>query len=181
MKRFAIATERLLLRKIGEEDLDSLLELDSDPLVMRYINGGVVSTRRDVEVYLPRMLAWAGDDPVGFYAAIFEGQWVGWFHLRPSIADEAALELGYRLKRTAWGRGIASEGALALAGLAADELRPPWVDGCAMPENLASIAVLKKCGLRWVDNRVHPRAPIEVAFYRAAVDEVVRGQWRRAS
>lgn len=180
MRRFAIATERLLLRKVGEEDVDALLELDSDPLVMRYINGGVVSTRRDVEIYLPRMLAWAGDDPVGFYAAILEGEWVGWFHLRPSIADEAALELGYRLKRAVWGRGIASEGALALAGLATDELRPPWVDGCAMPENLASIAVLKKCGLRWVDNRVHPRAPIEVAFYRAAVDEVVRGEWRRA-
>jgi RimJ/RimL family protein N-acetyltransferase len=181
MTRFAIATERLLLRKIGEEDFEALLELDSDPEVMRYINGGVVSSRRDVEVYMPRMLAWAGDDPVGFYAAIFDREWVGWFHLRPSIADEAALELGYRLKRSAWGRGLATEGARGLAGLAVDELRPPWVDGCAMPENVASIAVLKKCGLRYVDDRMHPRAPIEVAFYRAGLDEVVRGAWRRRS
>lgn len=181
MTWFAIATERLLLRKIGEEDFDDLLALDSDPAVMRYINGGKPSTRADVETYMPRILAWAGDDPVGFYAGICEGEWVGWFHLRPSIADEAALELGYRLKRAAWGRGTATEGARALAGLAVDELRPPWVDGCAMGENVASIAVLKKCGLRYVDNRMHPRAPIEVEFYRAGLSEVVRGAWRRVS
>lgn len=181
MSRFAITTERLLLRKLGEQDSDALVELDSDPLVMRYINGGVPSSRRDVEIYLPRMLAWAEDDPVGFYAAIYKGEWVGWFHLRPSIADEQALELGYRLKCSAWGRGLATEGSRALAGLAVDELRPPWLDGCAMPTNLASIAVLQKCGLQYVDNRIHPRSPIEVAFYRAGLDAVVRGSWRRAS
>lgn len=38
--KFAIATEHLVLRKLGEEDLDALVELDSDPEVMRYINDG---------------------------------------------------------------------------------------------------------------------------------------------
>jgi RimJ/RimL family protein N-acetyltransferase len=173
--RFAIETERLVLRKLGEEDLDALVELDSDPEVMRYINDGVPNPRElYVESLLPRMLAWAQDDPVGFYAAIHAGSWVGWFHLRPSIADERALELGYRLRRSAWGRGLATEGSRALAGLAVDELRPPWIDGCARPDNLASIAVLQKCGLQYVDNRVHPRAPVEVAFYRAGLNQIIR-------
>jgi RimJ/RimL family protein N-acetyltransferase len=180
--RFAIATERLVLRKLGEEDLDAMVELDSDPEVMRYINDGVPNSRElYVESLLPRMLAWAGDDPVGFYAAIHEGRWVGWFHLRPSIADESALEIGYRLSRPAWGRGIATEGSRALASLAVDELRPPWIDGCVRPDNLASIAVLRKCGLQYVDNRMHPRSPVEVAFYRTGLDGIVRGAWRRSS
>ena len=180
--RFAIATERLLLRKLGEDDLDALVELDSDPEVMRYISDGAPNSRElYVGTILPRMLAWSKDDPVGFYAAIYEREWVGWFHLRPSIADERALELGYRLRKPAWGLGIATEGSRALASFAVDELQPPWIDGCARPDNLASIAVLCKCGLRYVDNRMHPRIPIEVAFYRASLDAIVRGPWRRGS
>jgi RimJ/RimL family protein N-acetyltransferase len=181
MMPFQLATDRLLLRKLVAEDLDALVELDSDPEVMRYLTDGKPTPRElYVETMLPRMLAWAADHPVGFYAAIHEGEWIGWFHLRPSIADEAALELGYRLKRSAWGHGIATEGSRALASFAVDELRPPWIDGCARPDNLASIAVLQKCGLTYVDNRMHPRAPIEVAFYRAAPEAIVRGVWRRA-
>jgi RimJ/RimL family protein N-acetyltransferase len=183
-RMFALATKRLLLRKLGEADLDALVELDSDPEVMRYINGGKPNSRElYLESLLPRMLAWSEDDPVGFYAAIFEGAWVGWFHLRPSIADEAALELGYRLRRTAWGKGLATEGSRVLASFAVDELRPPWIDGCAHPDNHASIAVLRKCGLSYVDMRMHPRAPIEVAFYRASPDGIVRSvvEWRRCA
>lgn len=177
---FTLASDRLRLRKLGPDDLDALVELDGDPEVMRYINDGVPNSREVyVEELLPRMLAWAEDDPVGFYAAIYQGRWIGWFHLRPSIADESALELGYRLRREVWGLGLATEGARALASFAVDELRPPWIDGCARPDNLASIAVLRKCGLEYVDHRMHPRAPVEVAFYRAAPETIVRGAWRR--
>jgi RimJ/RimL family protein N-acetyltransferase len=110
---------------------------------------------------------------------MWEGRWIGWFHLRPSIGGDDALELGFRLHRIAWGRGLATEGARALAAVAADELRVSWVDGCARPDNRASIAVLEKCGLSYVDTRRHPRAPIEVAFYRAAPEAVVRGEFHR--
>ena len=40
------------------------------------------------------------------------GAFLGWFSLRP--VDEGVAELGYRLRREAWGRGFASEGAAAL-------------------------------------------------------------------
>jgi RimJ/RimL family protein N-acetyltransferase len=128
------------------------------------------------------MLEWSIDDPIGFYVAYERAEpgasepWLGWFHLKPSIDPaEGALELGYRLRRAAWGRGLATEGARALAALAVDELDVRWLDGCAMPDNLASIAVLKKCGLSYVDRRLHPRVSIEVAFYRAAPGAIVRG------
>jgi RimJ/RimL family protein N-acetyltransferase len=172
---FELRTHRLLLRKLVDEDLDDLVALDADPEVMRYISDGEPTPRGEYAAnLLPRMLAWPADDPVGFYAALCEGDWIGWFHLRPSIAGGDALELGYRLQRAAWGLGLATEGARGLASLAADELRAPWIDGCARPDNQASIAVLRKCGLRYIDTRLHPRAPMEVAFYRAAPEEVVR-------
>jgi RimJ/RimL family protein N-acetyltransferase len=179
---FALQTGRLLLRKLVAGDLDDLVALDAAPAVMRHINDGVPTPRADyVEKLLPRMLAWPGDGPVGFYAALWEDRWIGWFHLRPSIGGDDALELGFRLHREAWGHGLATEGARTLAALAVDELRVPWVDGCARPDNRASIAVLEKCGLSYVDTRLHPRTPIEVAFYRAAPDAVVRGEFHLAA
>lgn len=179
---FALQTDRLLLRKLVAADLDELVALDADPAVMRYISDGRPTPRAEyASELLPRMLAWPADDPVGFYAAIHDGAWVGWFHLRPSIAGDDALELGFRLCRAAWGRGLATEGARGLAGFAADQLKSPWIDGCARPDNLASISVLRKCGLSYVDTRMHPRAPIEVAFYRAAPAAVVRGAIARST
>jgi len=121
---FALQTARLLLRKLAAEDLDELVALDADPAVMRYISDGLPTPRaKFVEILLPRMLAWPADDPVGFYAALWADRWIGWFHLRPSIGGDDALELGFRLHRIAWGRGLATEGARALAAVAADELR----------------------------------------------------------
>ncbi|MEJ2534930.1 MAG: GNAT family N-acetyltransferase [Gammaproteobacteria bacterium] len=177
---FRLTSQRLMLRKLGREDLEELVALDSDPEVMRYLSDGAPSSREHVENMLERMLAWEPEDPVGFYAGLLGDAWVGWFHLRPSIAaDGGALEIGFRLHRVFWGRQLATEGARALATFAVDELGARWIDGCTRPDNAASIAVLRKCGLCYVDVRRHPRAPIDVAFYRSAPAAIVRGSWRR--
>ena len=162
---FVLTTPRLSLRRIDDEHLDDLVELDSDPAVMRFINGGTPTPR---EVYqeslLERMKAF-GDQPYGYAAAYEDGRFVGWFHLRPSVADPEVLELGYRLRREAWGRGLATEGSRALVRYAFETLDTGTVNACAMPENTASISVLKKCGMHFVGTFLHPRGGIEVVRY----------------
>ena len=157
-------TERMHLRRIGPEHLEDLLELDSDPEVMRYISGGKPSTREDYEKFLPRMMAY-DDEPFGFLAAYDNERFLGWFHLRPSVADESILELGYRLRREAWGRGLATEGGKALVRYAFETLDQPAVDACADPNNAGSIRVMVKCGMHHVGQFRHPRAPIDVVRY----------------
>lgn len=158
-------TERLHLRRLTAEHLSELVELDSDPEVMRYINGGVPSSRQDyVNEFLPRILQW-DEHPFGFLAAYEAERFLGWFHLRPSVADSGVLELGYRLRRAAWGRGLATEGARALLGYAFEQLRHPAVDACAHPDNAPSIHVMVKCGMRRVGTFIHPRIPVEVVRY----------------
>lgn len=161
-----IRTPRLHLRRLGREHLADLVELDSDPEVMRYISGGKPNSR---EVYeqelLSRMLAW-DEQPYGFLAAYEGERFVGWFHLRPTVAPgETMLELGYRLRREAWGRGLASEGARALVRYAFEELGERAVDACADPRNAGSIKVMEKCGMRYAGRFVHPRIPLEVVRY----------------
>jgi RimJ/RimL family protein N-acetyltransferase len=103
-----LETERLVLRRFTPGDADLLVELDSDPAVMRFLTGGRATTRAEIEhEYLPAWLAYydlyAG---YGFWAAIERSTdaFIGWFHLRPSAGaspDEPVL--GYRLRARAWG------------------------------------------------------------------------------
>lgn len=159
-----LRSERLHLRRITAAHLGDLVELDADPAVMRYITGAPNSREVYEQELLPRMLAW-DHAPYGFLAAYEADRFVGWFHLRPSVADGEILELGYRLRRDAWGRGLATEGARTLLAHAFDALDQPAVDACAHPENTASIGVMIKCSMRRVGTFVHPRVPVEVVRY----------------
>jgi len=163
-----VTTERLRLRKIRADDLDHLVALDSDPLVMKYLTGGVPTPRSAYlgsDGLLARMCRW-NDEPYGFFACEFERAFIGWFHLRPSVFEPEILELGYRLMRQFWGRGFATEGGRALCRLAFETLAQEAVDACTLPENQASAAVLRKCGMRYVGEATHPRVAVPVARYR---------------
>ncbi|MET8231072.1 GNAT family N-acetyltransferase [Micromonospora sp. NPDC005298] len=147
------ATERLLLRRLTMADVDVLVELDSDPEVMRFLTGGVATplvTVRDEQ--LPKLLAQYDRYPgLGRWAALDRGtgDFLGWFALDPS-EDGTEAELGYRLRRSAWGRGLATEGSRALVRYAFDRVgvRRVWAETMAVNER--SRRVLAKAGLRHV-------------------------------
>ncbi|MBM0279393.1 GNAT family N-acetyltransferase [Micromonospora sp. STR1s_6] len=146
-------TERLRLRRLTTADVDALVELDSDPEVMRFLTGGVATppvTVRDEQ--LPRLLAQYERHPgLGRWAALDRetGDFLGWFALDPS-ADGTEAELGYRLRRSTWGRGLATEGSRALVRYAFDAVgvRRVWAETMAVNER--SRRVMSKAGLRYV-------------------------------
>lgn len=146
-------TERLRLRRFSMADVDALVELDSDPEVMRFLTGGVatpLATVRDEQ--LPKLLAQYDRHPgLGRWAALDRGtgDFLGWFALDPS-PDGTEAELGYRLRRSAWGRGLATEGSRALVRYAFDRVgvRRVWAETMAV--NDRSRRVLAKAGLRHV-------------------------------
>jgi RimJ/RimL family protein N-acetyltransferase len=105
-----LETERLLLRRFTNDDIENLVELDSDPEVMRFINGGRPTPRDEIEndllpAFLGHYERYAG---FGFWAAEEKstGRFVGWLHFRPAQGVPLGeVELGYRLRRSAWGKG----------------------------------------------------------------------------
>lgn len=150
-----LETERLTLRRFTPEDLDALVELDSDPAVMRYITGGRLTTREEMrDDYLPWWLAYyERGDAWGFWAAIEHetGAFLGWFHLRPNPEDPPdEPELGYRLIRARWGRGFATEGSIGLIDKAFRELGAGRVYATTMTVNTGSRRVMEKAGMRFV-------------------------------
>src|SRR5215210_358480 len=150
-----LETERLILRRLTDDDVDNLVELDSDPEVMQFISGGRPTPREEIERdFLPAFLGYyeryAG---YGFWAAIEKsnGQFVGWFHFRPADPDRPDdVELGYRLRRWAWGKGYATEGSQALIEKGFAELGVQRVFATTMVVNVASRRVMEKSGLRLV-------------------------------
>lgn len=161
-------TDRMWLRPVAEADIDELVALDADPEVMRYISGGVPTPRSVYEQGLLARMRAHVDQPFGFFSAFTDASeqtFLGWFHLRPSVFDEQILEIGYRLRREVWGRGLATEGSRVLIDHAFDTLDQTAVDSCAMVDNAASIAVMQKCGLRFVGMFEHPRVDVALARY----------------
>jgi RimJ/RimL family protein N-acetyltransferase len=153
--RVFLETERLLLRRFTESDVGNLYDLDGDPEVMRFINGGK-PVPRDVirEETLPRFLrAYERFEGFGVWAAIERstGEFVGWFEFYPrkDVVPEE-VELGYRLRRSAWGKGYATEGSRALIHKGFTELDVQRVVAETMAVNSASRRVMEKAGLTYV-------------------------------
>jgi RimJ/RimL family protein N-acetyltransferase len=150
-----LETERLVLRQFANDDIDELVELDSDPEVMRFINGGRPTPRDEiVNDVLPAFLGYyerhAG---YGFWAAVERstGRFIGWFHFRPAEgAPPDEVELGYRLRRSAWHKGYATEGSRALIARGFTEFGVQRVVASTMVVNVASRRVMEKAGLRFV-------------------------------
>lgn len=150
-----LETDRLILRRFTDADADHLVELDSDPEVMFFINGGRPTPREEIEEsVLPRFLHYHREsEAFGFWATIEKatGSFIGWFHLRPK-PDEGLLdepELGYRLRRSAWGKGYATEGSRALIDRAFADLGASRVWAETMVVNTGSRRVMEKAGLRF--------------------------------
>jgi RimJ/RimL family protein N-acetyltransferase len=176
-----LETQRLVLRRFTPHDAGNLFDLDSDPAVMRYLTGGVPTPRQVIEAeILPRFLRYDEGRPgFGFWAAVdrASGQFLGWFSLRPADgADPGDAVLGFRLRRAAWGRGLATEGARALIRLAFTELGVERVVATTYEHNLASRRVLEKAGLALVRRFRLAAADLEaVDTYHVASDDLWEG------
>lgn len=153
--RVILQTARLALREFTPDDLDNLFDLNSDPEVMRYLTGGRPTPRevlRD-EIIPFHLAVYQRLDRLGTWAAesTSTGEFLGWFHFRPgSDGDVTNIDLGYRLHRSAWHQGYATEGSRALINMGFAELGVQRVFAHTMAANAASRRVLEKCGLKLV-------------------------------
>ena len=152
----SLTTARLALRPVTPADRAELIALEADPAVMRFLNGGRPVPEPgwpDGDFLTPR-----GTEPEVLAAhARATGHFVGWFALFDDgvVGGLRTAELGYRLRRAAWGQGYATEGVQALVAQALSQLGFDRVRAQTMAANLASRRVLEKAGFRHVET-VYP-------------------------
>jgi RimJ/RimL family protein N-acetyltransferase/ribosomal protein S18 acetylase RimI-like enzyme len=142
-------TERLLLRDFVDADFDALHAMASDPEVMRFMFHGVRTVQRQ-RVMLDEVLASQRESPRARYELAVvrrtDGALLGSVDLtpdKPGVAD-----LGYLLRRDAWGRGYATEAARAMLAAGFGQLGLHRIWATCDVNHRASARVLEKVGLR---------------------------------
>jgi RimJ/RimL family protein N-acetyltransferase len=172
-----LTTARLELRPWEDSFADELYRLSSDERVMRFIGDGRPWTReRTAQRHREHVAHWREH---GFgWRALFEGRrftGVGALSflgdLVPGI-EASALEIGWWVDPSAWGRGLATEAALALREEAFGELGAERIVGRYQPANVASGRVMAKLGMRVYGDIAGPAGePVRVC-------ELDRPGWR---
>lgn len=175
------ATERLHFALLSEQDAPLFFELDQDVEVMRYINGGkLTSMQTIVEVMLPRMAQYR-DVTLGYgiwqVRRTEDNVYLGWVLIRPMgfntlepSSDD--VEIGWRLKREFWGRGYASEAARAVADrVLANNQNVQFLSAIAMPDNAGSVGVMRKLGMQFIKRFLHRDGlgDVDAVLYRKSV------------
>ena len=145
-----LTTPRLVLRRPERRDLESFVRLCADPAVMRFIGRGRPLDRPSAEIAFEVMLAHWEQHGLGLRSAVecSTGEYVGFVGLAvipPHGAAPGETEIGWRLRRSAWGRGLATEGARAVRDDARANL--DTLVSVAQPANRASRRVMDKLGM----------------------------------
>jgi RimJ/RimL family protein N-acetyltransferase len=167
MPQQTLHAERVTLVPLADEHFEWEVELDSDPEVMRYLSGRP-STREQVEAdHAGRMAAARKVDGLGFWVGLVADEFVGWWTLQPAHGpdqpnDPGVADLGYRLLRRHWRKGVALDRIIAQT----------------LTVNAASRAVMERVGLTYV--RTYPSsmtAPVADVGEGEVEYAMTREQW----
>jgi RimJ/RimL family protein N-acetyltransferase len=163
-EKLLIQTERLLLRRWREEDREPFYRMNSDPRVMEFMPACL--TRAESDMLFERVNEHFRKHDFGLCAAeLREGRtFIGYVGLAVPTFEASftpCVEIGWRLSADNWGRGLATEGARAMAGHAFEELGLEEIVSFTVPENMRSRRVMERIGMTHdaSDDFDHPNLP----------------------
>lgn len=159
-----IETARLLLREWRDDDLAPYAEMNADPQVREFFPSLLTPAESDAEARAIQQKCVDGEFCL-FAAELREtGQFAGFIGMQTMTfavrgVAQPAIEIGWRLARHAWGKGLATEGARAVVEHAFQKLMLPEVVAIVVPANVRSRHVMDKLGMKHREDLAfdHPR------------------------
>ncbi len=152
-------TERLIIRHYKEEDFRAFAEMNADAEVMR--NFPNTLNEDESRAMFERLNIRIDETGKCFWAAELKenNEYIGFIGLsEPNYEADfmPCTEIGWRLRSKYWGKGYATEGAKACLQVGWDQFDLEEILCIAVTANLASIRVMKKLGMTYVKNFIHP-------------------------
>jgi RimJ/RimL family protein N-acetyltransferase len=169
-----LTTERLLFRHSSMDDLGWWMEYINSAEAIRFMPF-TVGSEADGRAFIQRSLDRRAADGSGLNAIIerISGRPVGMVGLLTQVVDGAEeLEVGYHLLRSAWGKGFATEAAIACKEFAREHRCAPSVISLIHHLNFASQAVARRNGMMNEKDTVHRGIPAMV--WRASIGQPLR-------
>ncbi len=147
----SLDTERLELRRWRESDREPFAAMNSDPAVMEHFPE--LLSRRQSDGLVERIEAGFGANGFGLWALEVRGtgEFIGFTGLAvPGFEADftPAVEIGWRLARSAWGNGYATEAAREVLRFGFEEARLDEIVSFTVPANRRSRAVMERIGMR---------------------------------
>ncbi len=160
----SLSTERLLLRQWRDEDLEPFAALNADPVVMEHFPSTL--TRGESDALVARIRTGFAEHGYGLWALEVRatGEFIGFTGLALQTFPapfNPSVEVGWRLKQSAWGHGYASEAARVALGVGFHEFGLDEIVSMTAVTNVRSQRVMERIGMTRdpADDFLHPNVP----------------------
>ena len=158
-KNYIFTSERLGFRNWNTHDVDEFFEMNSDEEVMEHFPS--ILTIKEVEDLVKALSDHFSKNGFTYYATeILDTQefigMIGLAYQEYQTEFTPAIDIGWRLKKNAWGRGYATEGARRCLEYGFEELRIEKIISVCTSNNHKSENVMKKIGMVKIGEFDHP-------------------------
>jgi 3-dehydroquinate dehydratase/shikimate dehydrogenase len=180
----SIRTDRLILRQWKKGDLEPFASINADPRVREYFPG--LQTREESDHSVSLVSGHIEKYGWGFWAAslVETGEFIGFIGLEDVYFQAnfvPAVEIGWRLAYKHWGKGYATEGALACLRYGFETLKLDEIVSFTAVENTRSRRVMEKIGMHHdsKDDFDHPKLPEGHPLRRHVLYRLDRDEWKK--
>jgi RimJ/RimL family protein N-acetyltransferase len=167
-------TDRLILRLQTYEDAQSLVEMNSDPEVVRFTGDSSLSNVAEARALLEEKVfpQWKTYQMGRFTVTLKDGTYLGWCGLKYHPETDE-VDLGYRFMKKYWGKGYATESSRASLDYGFHTLKLERIIAKAMPDNKDSLKVMQKLGMTFRGYHHDPTDPHPFILY-----DLKRNEWK---
>lgn len=143
-----IATQHLFLRQFVESDTDTLHQVFNEDDILKYFPNPAPPAREKIAKLIQAQINHWKEHGYGWWAVepLGDQRLIGWAGLQ-YLPDTDETEVAYMLSKSFWGRGLATEAAIASLEFGFGSFPFESIVGITHPDNLASQRVLEKSGL----------------------------------
>lgn len=165
-----LQSDRLNFREFTEADAQLVYDLNSAEAVLKYIHEAPASDLNSaLRTIRERIIPQYREHGYGRWALHLKSNnaFIGWCGLkyRPESGE---TDLGYRLMQNAWNQGYASEAAKASLDFGFNQLGLPAITARAQLENVASLRVLEKVGMQFIEYDTVDGLPVKTYHLSAS-------------
>lgn len=158
--KYLFTSSRLGFRTWLDDDVDQMTLLNSDKKVMEFFPS--LPSEKETAEFIDRMQDQFSKNAFCYFPVehLKTKLFIGFIGLSVQNFDSdftPCVDIGWRINQKYWGKGLATEGALACLKYAKDQLKILQVYSMASKTNIRSIHVMKKIGMTYIKNFEHPK------------------------
>ena len=173
-----LETERLILRKIQEDDAEDVFGYAKNPEVAKYTTWEAHKSLKDTKIYINWVIGRYKNDETGDWVIQLKetGKIIGSLGFAQLDLHNSCGSIGYALGKEYWGRGIATEAVKRLIQFGFEEMELNRIDAVHIPENEASGKVMQKSGMKY-EGLIRQKLFAKGIFWDVKQYSITKDEW----